>query len=88
MSGHFCPPKLLHIPTVLVYIQDRSVKVHFWNNWACRVCVCIFFIVDMDADENVMEEDNTSLINVSDGLWLCAAVGRLSVSRPSSQAAQ
>lgn len=42
----------------------------------------------MDADENMMEEDHTSLINVSDGLWPWAAVGKLSVSRPSSQAVQ
>lgn len=42
----------------------------------------------MDADENVMEEDHTGLINVSDGLWPWAAVRRLSVSHPSFQAAQ
>lgn len=58
------------------------------SDWVCRVCVCALFGVDLDEDENVMEEAHTSLINVSDGLWPWAAVGRLSVGRPSSQAAQ
>lgn len=69
-------------------LSSTLMNAHISASIVSGVFVRVLFGVDRDGDGSVMEEDHTSLINVSDGLWPWAAVGRLSVSRPSSQAAQ
>lgn len=65
---------------LLIKPAGTSVRLLLWNDWP--VCV------RGHAEQGKAAQDHTSLINVSDGLWPWAAARRLSVSRPSSQAAQ